>query len=657
MTAQPMTTQPMTAQSMTEQPVAAQPAMAQPMTAQEAVAYLESCGWSAVRLGLGRTKELLEKLGDPQKHLRFIHVAGSNGKGSTCAMFDAVLRAAGYRTGLYTSPYLQDFRERIQVNGEMIPGEALAALTERVRTLADAMEDHPSQFELVTALAMQYFYEQRCDVVVLEVGMGGALDSTNAIDAPELAVITNIGLEHTEYLGNTLEEIAATKAGIIKTGCACVCYDGAPEVTAVLREVCAQRAVPLTLAARGALQSTGFDLDGQDFSWKGTPFHLRLLGAHQLCNAALVLTGLEALAARGWRIPASAVAEGLREVRWPARLEVLGREPLFILDGGHNPQCAEALAQSLDRLLPGRRVLFLTGVLADKDYAGIFDRVLPCARGFVCVTPDSPRSLDAAALQAYLEARGARAVACGSIEEGVEKALELAGEEDAPVVAFGSLYLAGRVRSVFPALYRAWLRRGGIRARDGLSPEARAVGAARAVENIARSAAFQRARTVLLYRAVRGELDLEGLTRRPEAKGKRFAYPRCRNGLDMDALAPEGEDAWTPGPFGIPEPLPERAAAVAPEELDLVLCPCTRYDAACVRLGMGGGYYDRYLPRCTGAVVAAAAFAAQEAAQIPAEAWDVPMDLVFTDEGVYTHAAAERSAAPQFADPAEGREL
>ena len=209
------------------------------MTYEEAIRYIEDFTWSTTRLGLGRTQELLRRLGDPQKQLRFVHVGGSNGKGSTCAMLSAVLREAGYRTGMYTSPHVLCFEERMQVNGRYIAGEDLAALTERVRVEADAMEDHPSQFELVTAIAMLYFLEQECDIVVLEVGMGGALDSTNVIDAPDVAVLTNIGLEHTEYLGNTLEEIALTKGGIIKPGSDVVCYNSAPEVVSILRQLSA----------------------------------------------------------------------------------------------------------------------------------------------------------------------------------------------------------------------------------------------------------------------------------------------------------------------------------------------------------------------------------------------------------------------------------
>lgn len=420
------------------------------MTEREAVAYIENHGWSATRLGLGRTRALLRKLGDPQKRLRFVHVTGSNGKGSTCAMLEAILRAAGYRAGLYTSPYIQDFRERIRAGGENIPGEALARLTERVSKIADAMDDHPSQFELVTAVAMEYFAERSCDIVVLEVGMGGALDSTNVIDCPEVAVMTNVGLEHTEYLGDTLEKIAATKAGIIKPGCRAVCYDGACEVTAVVRGVCAEKGVPLTCVDFRRLMPLDRSLDGQRFMWEGAAYRLSLLGAHQLRNAAVVLETVAALRARGWKIPEDAVAAGLREVKWPARFEVLRREPLFILDGGHNPQCAEALADCVRELLPGQKAVFLLGVLADKDYPRMAELLEPLAREFVCLTPPSDRALPAKKLAAYLSGRGARAHAEADIASGIRAARGAAGEDGA-VVAFGSLYLAGAVRGALGA--------------------------------------------------------------------------------------------------------------------------------------------------------------------------------------------------------------
>lgn len=422
------------------------------MTAAEAIDYIENGIWSSTRLGLERTFELLELLDNPQKQLKFIHVAGSNGKGSTCAMLDAILRQAGYRTGLYTSPYIQSFCERMRVNGEDIPGERLAEITERVKKLADSMEDHPSQFEMVTAIALEYFYESRCDLVVLEVGMGGETDSTNVIDAPEVAVITNIGLEHTEYLGDTLEKIATVKAGIIKTGCHVVCYDGAQEVSHTIEDICEQRGVPFKLADFSGLKPVFQSLEGQTFLWNGAELRVNLLGPHQLCNAVVVLETVECLRGRGWKIRDEDVKRGLENVSWPARMEVLGRAPLFILDGGHNPQCAQMLEESCRQLLPEQKVVFLTGVLADKDYPEIMKRLMPLAQEFVCLTPLNERALAAKDLAEYLRQQGAKAVACQTIGEGLQTALNAAGENGI-VVSFGSLYLAGAVRGAYHQMY------------------------------------------------------------------------------------------------------------------------------------------------------------------------------------------------------------
>ncbi|MBP3735386.1 MAG: bifunctional folylpolyglutamate synthase/dihydrofolate synthase, partial [Lachnospiraceae bacterium] len=363
------------------------------MTVQEAIEYINRHTWSQWKLGLGRTEELLRRLGDPQKRLRFIHVAGSNGKGSTCAMLERILRAAGYRTGLYPSPYIEDFRERIQVNGAYITEEALCRITAQVAAQADAMEDHPSQFELITAIGMVYFAEERCDFVVLEVGLGGTFDSTNVIDAPEVAVITNLGLEHTEYLGNTLPEIAAAKGGIIKHGSDVVCYESDEEALRVIRGICEEKKCRLHIARHAEITPLQKNLSGQRFFARGKIFRLSLLGEYQLRNASTVLTVIDVLRERGFAVPEKAVEEGLADVQWPARFEVLCREPLLILDGGHNPQCAEALAESLNAYLPGQQVTFLTGILADKDVEKILDTLAPCGARYVCVTPDSPRAM------------------------------------------------------------------------------------------------------------------------------------------------------------------------------------------------------------------------------------------------------------------------
>ena len=442
------------------------------MTIKEALDYLNTYGWSQWKLGLSRTRELLERLGDPQKDLRFVHVAGSNGKGSTCAMIERILREAGYTTGFYPSPYIEDFRERIRYCGEYIEEEALCRITEQVAKIADSMEEHPTHFELITAIGMEYFRQKKCDIVVLEVGLGGTFDSTNIIDAPEAAVITNIGLEHTEYLGNTLAEIAGNKCGIIKKGSDVVCYENVPEVMEVVRSTCAQEGCPLTIARFGRIRLLEQRLEGQAFQWLpdcqsgglsenpgaaplSGSFRLALIGEYQLHNAAVALTTIEVLGKRGYEIPREAVRRGLEKVEWPARFEVLSPKPLFILDGGHNPQCAEALTESIRQYLPGRRVVFLMGMLADKDYGRVIDIVAPFAEKFVCLTPDSPRALSARQLAGELHGRGFEAVPCATVEEGILTALaeaeELstdAGPEPA-VIAFGSLYMAGAVRGTF----------------------------------------------------------------------------------------------------------------------------------------------------------------------------------------------------------------
>ena len=415
------------------------------MTYEEALAYLENYTWSKTRLGLGRTRELTAKLGDPQKKLRFVHVAGSNGKGSTCAMTASILQAAGYKTGLYTSPYIQTFCERIQVNGENIPEHRLAEVTEKLRDAAETMEDHPSWFEMVTAVAFQYYLEENCDIVVLEVGMGGEFDSTNVIEAPEVAVLTNIGLEHTEYLGDTIEAIARTKSGIIKPGCRVVSYDNVPEVKAIISEVAKENGAPLVFADPSGIRLVSRDLDGQVFEWEGKTYRLPLHGEHQLKNASVVMEIVRELREQGWDISDEAVRRGLAEVKWPARFQILSRDPLFILDGGHNPQCAEAMTESLDALLPGQKVDFLLGILADKDYTQMIDILGPYAASFHCVAPENERALGVEALADTIRARGFDTYAYSDLGEAIRAVCGSAAANKRPAVCFGSLYLAGEV--------------------------------------------------------------------------------------------------------------------------------------------------------------------------------------------------------------------
>ena len=419
------------------------------MTYEEALSYIHSICWKGSKLGLDRTRELLGKLNDPQKELKFIHIAGTNGKGSTAAMLSSILEEAGYRVGLYTSPFINRFNERMQVNHQPIPDEELAALTEYVRPHADAMADSPTEFELITALAMVWFARQKCDIVVLEVGMGGELDSTNIIDVPEAAVIAAMGMDHVKELGPTMADIARAKAGIIKEGGRVVSYGGNPEADEVIAAVCRARNASLCQPDFSAIVPGDFSLEGQTFSYKGwRGLRIPLVGAYQMNNAAVVLETVEVLRQRGWSVSDEAVRQGLADTRWPARFEVLRRDPVFIVDGGHNPHGIRATAESLSRLFPGRKITFVTGVMADKDVEHILGLIVPLADQFFTVRPDNPRAMDAGELAARIEAMGAKATACASVRDGVDRAIQAEGPHGV-ACALGSLYMSGEVRSCF----------------------------------------------------------------------------------------------------------------------------------------------------------------------------------------------------------------
>ncbi|MDE7245666.1 MAG: bifunctional folylpolyglutamate synthase/dihydrofolate synthase, partial [Oscillospiraceae bacterium] len=323
------------------------------MTYEEALSFIHSVDWKGSRLGLERTQELLGMLRNPEKKLKFIHIAGTNGKGSTAAMLSSILTEAGFCTGLYTSPFINKFNERMQVNGEMISDAELAETAAYIRPYAVGMSDAPTEFELITALAMVYFVRRKCDIVVLETGMGGALDSTNVIDVPEAAVITAMGLDHVAELGPTMADIARAKAGIIKPGGSVVAYGENPEADRVFEQVCKEQGAALTKPDFNAIVPGEFDLEGQSFSYKNwSDLRIPLAGRYQMNNAAVVLETVEVLRGKGWHISDSEVRKGLAVTRWPARFEVLQRDPVFIVDGGHNPHGISATASSLQSLFP-----------------------------------------------------------------------------------------------------------------------------------------------------------------------------------------------------------------------------------------------------------------------------------------------------------------
>ena len=419
------------------------------MSIESTLAYIHNVQLRGQKPGLERTQILLEKLGNPEKGLKYVHIGGTNGKGSTAAMIASVLRQSGYRVGLYTSPILNRFNERIQVNGIEISDRELEELVDEVRPFADAMEDLPSEFELITALAFLYFARMRCDIVVLEVGLGGEYDATNVIPCPEVAVLTAIGLDHTAVLGPTAADIAKTKSGIIKEGGDVVSFGHLPEADAQIEAACAARNAKLWPVDFSLLETTSLDLHYRTFNYGPMEgLRLPLLASYQPRNAAVAITALSVLAHKGWNISEQNIRDGLEQVQWPGRFEVLGQHPVFLLDGSHNPQGMAATADSLNELFPDQKFVFLLSIMADKDVDAMLTLLLPLAERFFTVTADNPRAMPADELAERIKAMGGKAEACTSIPEAVAAAQGAAGY-DGRVCALGTLYFSGDVRRAF----------------------------------------------------------------------------------------------------------------------------------------------------------------------------------------------------------------
>ena len=438
------------------------------------IAYINTPRWQASRLGLERIRELLERLGSPQDRLKFVHVAGTNGKGSICAYLASILGAAGYRTGMFTSPYIERFEERIRVDGVMISPDELRDVTLAVREHAEAMAeetgDHPTEFELMTAVALEHFARCGCDIVVSEVGLGGRLDSTNVIDAPEACVIARIGLDHTALLGNTLAAIAGEKAGIIKEGSAVVSWPQESEAMAVIEHAAAEHGCELRVPDFAQLEEGAVKWeDGaspfRPFSYKEwADLRTEILGSYQPQNATVALEVVDVLRGRGWRISDEAVRAGIARTRWPGRFEIVegGSSPdgfAIVVDGGHNPQGARSLADSLAEVFPGRKPVFVVGVLEDKDYPRMLEDVLPLGSAFVCVTPDNPRALPAHKLARAIRWTGQDLLGCSAcvnpvvardFEDAIRRARELAGPGGL-ICAFGSLYSVAALKEAVRA--------------------------------------------------------------------------------------------------------------------------------------------------------------------------------------------------------------
>lgn len=452
----------------------------------EAMTYLQNLTKFGVNFGLGRIKELLRRLGDPQEKLKVVHIGGTNGKGSTTAMVASVLTAAGYRTGTFTSPHLHSYTERYQIDGVQIPPERVASLISQLKPHLEAMVEegfeHPTEFEVSTAMAFKYFYEEGVDFLILEVGLGGAIDSTNVVEKPLVTVITNVAMDHMDYLGQTIREIATVKAGIIKPGVPLVtaCRGEALEVVA---KFCREKGSPMVLvnsvgtaiaSGAGVTEETGnrfhlnpgiscrtvlweaagggLDQGGQYLAVHGLrrtyrDLFIPLLGGHQLVNAAGAVAVVELLMEQGFAIPEEALYRGLAVVRWPARLEIVLSRPLVLLDGAHNYDGARSLARAWDDYFTGRQVVLVIGMLGDKERGRVVAELAPRARAVVVTRPNSPRAGDWQRLAEEARKYVTEVYTIESVPEAVEYALSLARPSELVCIT-GSLYMVAEAREV-----------------------------------------------------------------------------------------------------------------------------------------------------------------------------------------------------------------
>lgn len=428
----------------------------------QAMAFYNEPRWQKMSLGLERITLLLELLGNPQNEFEIVHVAGTNGKGSTCAYIDSILRASGLRCGLFTSPYIDHFEERIRVDGSEIRPSQLLEITKNVKTCAQMVEDrlgeHPTEFELMCAAAFTHFANQECNVVVCEVGLGGRLDAMNVV-MPELSVVTRIGLDHTKILGETISEIASEKAGIIKKGVPVVSWPQEEEAMAVIEDACRSRGCKLRVSDFSDLQIFPISMDDRTrrFGYKGESYSTAMIADYQVYNAAVAIDAANVMAAYGFHeITADSIRIGVEQAEWPGRFEILGHSPLFVLDGAHNPQGAQSLLDSLRSLGIDEEspVTFVCGMLADKDCEGALEMALPLARRLFTYTPNSPRALSGADLAALASAiRDSNNLKTDiRFFESPETAVSFAMEKECTegtIVSFGTLYALSSVKNAY----------------------------------------------------------------------------------------------------------------------------------------------------------------------------------------------------------------
>ncbi len=408
----------------------------------ETLEFIHSVNNYFCKPGLDRIKTLCKQLGNPQENLKFVHVAGTNGKGSFCAILSSILKNAGYKVGTYTSPYIVEFNERISINGQMIPNDNLAEICTYIKPFAEKIADKPTEFELITAIGFEYFKRQNCDIVVLECGLGGKYDATNIIPAPVLSVITGVDFDHQNFLGNTIEQIASEKAGIIKNGTPVLWCGDNKTAEKVILDTAASLNCKVYTPEHDSLNIINTNLDGTTFAYKNyNELSLNLLGGYQPYNAANAITAAEILRENGFLITDENIRSGLKNTCHKARFELLNKDPVIIFDGAHNPQGVLAAVNSIKQYFKDSKVNILTGVMKDKDYEYIAKEISSIANSVYCITPHNPRALSAAEYCKVFENLGVSAHSFDSIKDAVESAKTNSKETGTPLICMGSLYI------------------------------------------------------------------------------------------------------------------------------------------------------------------------------------------------------------------------
>lgn len=421
------------------------------MNYEDARVYLDNVSKYGSVLGLDNIRELLNMLGNPQNDLKFIHIAGTNGKGSVLAYLSTILKEAGYKVGRYISPTLFAYRERIQVDEVYIEKEALARLTTQIAEAVSQMNKNgmqPTAFEIETALAFLYFKEKQCDMVVLEVGFGGLEDATNVVQTTVMEVIAKIGIDHTAILGNTLEEIAANKAGIIKPDTLVVSMEQTPEAMRVIERICTEKNARLKIADPAKAEEIVYGVEKQSFTYKSDRITISLAGSYQIDNAVLAVEAVYGLRSLGYEISREALHRGMEKAVWRGRFTILKKEPFFIVDGAHNEDGAKVLKQSLELYFKNRRIYYIMGMFRDKEYEKVLALTAPLAESILTVqTPGNPRALEKEALAEVAKKYHPHVCAAENLKDAVERSLKIAEKEDV-IVAFGSLSFLSEIEKM-----------------------------------------------------------------------------------------------------------------------------------------------------------------------------------------------------------------